>query len=131
MLAESGLAEKYQFAVDVELQQDYPVRGGILCDQIGFGKTATTIALIKAQLSQPEIPRQEWAGVWPDEKEGLFDASKTTLIFVPSHLLEQWAQEIKKFLPKNKLKIISALNSDSKMGLKKSTNYTSRSKGLL
>ena len=39
--------------LDLRLQASFPVRGGILADKIGYGKTATTIALIDRQLSQP------------------------------------------------------------------------------
>ncbi|CAD7956650.1 unnamed protein product [Amoebophrya sp. A120] len=44
------------------------------------------------------------------ESAGLFPAPKTTLILVPSHLIDQWSTEIEKFLPNNKLKILVCKN---------------------
>eukprot|EP00392_Amoebophrya_sp_AT5.2_P013519 g13643.t1 len=44
------------------------------------------------------------------DKGGFFPAPKTTLILVPSHLIDQWSTEIEKFLPNNKLKILICKN---------------------
>ncbi|CAD7941861.1 unnamed protein product [Amoebophrya sp. A25] len=44
------------------------------------------------------------------DRESLFPAPKTTLILVPSHLIDQWSTEIEKFLPKNDLKVLVCKN---------------------
>ncbi|PYH96052.1 putative C-5 cytosine-specific DNA methylase [Aspergillus ellipticus CBS 707.79] len=66
------------------------VRGGILADDVGYGKTAIMLGLMDMlyesnQLSMPEVI------------EG-FIPSKATLIVVPQIMLQQWRAEILKFL---------------------------------
>jgi hypothetical protein len=87
------------------------VRGGVLADEVGYGKTAITLALIDVARSLPkgELPA----------KEGKV-ALKGTLVVVPAHLTKQWEGEINKFLGQgqhkyNVVKILdlSSLNSVS------------------
>ncbi|MCJ1310849.1 hypothetical protein MMC25_004516 [Agyrium rufum] len=65
------------------------VRGGLLADDVGYGKTVTTLALIdyqrKRQNFQPPLETQRIA-------------LKATLIFVTNSTLDQWRQEIENFL---------------------------------
>ncbi|KAI9342379.1 helicase-like transcription factor HLTF/DNA helicase RAD5, DEAD-box superfamily [Obelidium mucronatum] len=66
------------------------IRGGVVADEVGYGKTAITLGLIdhgKNEKSYNE-PRPEMHGRIP---------VKATLILVPGHLLKQWPSEIKKF----------------------------------
>lgn len=79
------------YSVDLRAKASYIVRGGILADRVGFGKTATTIGLIDAtkHYPAPSVPRPE---------NGSFIPAKGTLVIVPSNLLDQWAQEISKFV---------------------------------
>jgi hypothetical protein len=70
------------------------VRGGVLADQVGYGKTVTTLALIDTQRSQD----REIAKI---PVEGSISI-KATLILVPSQLPDQWHSETKKFLHKNR-----------------------------
>lgn len=64
------------------------VKGGVLADEVGYGKTAITLGLIDATMGcQSPIIRPE-AGSIP---------VKATLIVVPPHLTNQWPSEIKKF----------------------------------
>ncbi|KAI9805360.1 MAG: hypothetical protein M1833_005813 [Piccolia ochrophora] len=69
-----------------------PVRGGVLADQVGYGKTATTLGLID---SQRERRKQNL----PTPKDGRISI-KATLIVVPVTLTAQWARETEKFLGK-------------------------------
>lgn len=76
------------------------VRGGVLADEVGYGKTAITLGLIDC--SQPSsYPKPTIKGVIP---------SKATLIVVPSHLGNQWPSEIEKFLGKGKYRVVRILN---------------------
>jgi SNF2-related domain len=76
------------------------VRGGVLADEVGYGKTAITLGLIDCSQPSP-YPTPAESGVIP---------SKATLIVVPSHLGNQWPSEIEKFLGKGKYKVVRILN---------------------
>eukprot|EP00392_Amoebophrya_sp_AT5.2_P008675 g8703.t1 len=103
-------------AFEFEARYKYNVRGGILADKIGFGKTATMLSLIASQedakAPTPPIPEAE--------KPFFFDLPSTTLILVPSHLVDQWKTEVEKFVSKYKWKVLLMKNVS---GL---SNYTPR-----
>ena len=63
---------------------DFKSRGGCLADQVGTGKTATTIGLILND----------------DVTEG------DTLVVAPKHLIPQWKQEILKFASLDSVEVI-------------------------
>ncbi|KAI9812586.1 MAG: hypothetical protein M1827_004575 [Pycnora praestabilis] len=66
------------------------VRGGVLADQVGFGKTATTLGLIDAN------PPKNRATDYLLHNGKIL--SSATLIVVPQSLISQWNNEIEKFL---------------------------------
>ncbi|CAK0853362.1 unnamed protein product, partial [Prorocentrum cordatum] len=74
------------------------VKGGVLADAIGYGKTACTIGLIDATRSDalPEVP-SAFRGFLP---------SRATLVLAPTNLHQQWLREIIKFTG-NTLKVLS------------------------
>lgn len=63
------------------------IRGGVLADQVGYGKTAITLGLIDCSRPCIELP-SGLSGNIP---------TKATLIVVPPHLTNQWPSEIRKF----------------------------------
>jgi SNF2 family DNA or RNA helicase len=68
--------------------QHVPVRGGIIGDGVGFGKTALALAIIDANPKVEEEKEKSWR-----------IPTKATLVLVPSHLVTQWSdEEIPKFL---------------------------------
>jgi len=85
-----GTAKK-PIVLDLRIRATYAVRGGILADKIGYGKTATTIALIDRGLGKPPP-------AVPEVDRGRFIQAKGTLIILPSNLFEQWITEIAKFV---------------------------------
>jgi hypothetical protein len=64
------------------------VRGGVLADEVGYGKTAIVLALIAAKydVDKPGTPGNDLI------------PSKATLIIVPEVVISQWRSEIAKFM---------------------------------
>jgi len=65
------------------------VRGGVLADAVGYGKTAITLGLIDASPASPPML---------ERFKGKAIDVKATLIVVPKHLMKQWPNELRKFL---------------------------------
>ncbi|KDQ61535.1 hypothetical protein JAAARDRAFT_30985 [Jaapia argillacea MUCL 33604] len=90
-------------------QRPVHIRGGVLADEVGYGKTAITLGLIDYTLK--DISR-EVANAAPLPGK---IAVKGTLSIVPPHLTRQWGTESVKFMAKH-LKVVlihtaSTLNS--------------------
>lgn len=69
------------------------IRGGVLADQVGYGKTVTTLGLITSmQEADQKNSKVDERGVIP---------VKGSLILVPKQLPGQWEAECRKFLPFN------------------------------
>ncbi|KAG7093640.1 hypothetical protein E1B28_007303 [Marasmius oreades] len=90
-------------------QRTVHVRGGVLADQVGYGKTAITLGLIDCTQDEVEKEFSETGRV--DGKISL----KASLVIVPPHLTRQWDSEVRKFT-KNRFKTlvlstVSNLNS--------------------
>lgn len=69
-------------------EQGRGFRGGILADQMGYGKTATTIGLIS-------MDKHVAADMQPPHT---LMHTKATLILCPPHLQQQWLDEFRKIL---------------------------------
>ncbi|KAJ7180752.1 hypothetical protein C8R46DRAFT_985768 [Mycena filopes] len=80
-------------------QRPVLVRGGVLADAVGYGKTATTLGLIDCTSKTVKADFERMGRV--DGKIAI----KGTLIIVPPHLTRQWESEAKKFT-KNHFNII-------------------------
>jgi hypothetical protein len=90
-------------------QRPVRVRGGVLADQVGYGKTAITLGLIdcNAKVVEKEFKKM---GRIPGKI-----SVKGSLIIVPPHLTRQWKSEVEKFTKKRfkvlVLSTVSNLNS--------------------
>ena len=95
---EEAVLPQLGWRAEVRIRRKRIVRGGVQADEVGYGKTATTLALVDA--------RAESAERYPDyhaERQAQLEVSgcipvKATLILVPPHLINQWKGQILKFL---------------------------------
>jgi SNF2 family DNA or RNA helicase len=67
------------------------VRGGIIADEVGYGKTCITLACIDSN-SGSDVPKEAADTI------GFF-ATKATLVVVPGHLMGQWPNEVRTYVP--------------------------------
>lgn len=66
------------------------VRGGVIADEVGAGKTTTSLALVSLDYSQRASGEDKFKTSFP---EGYF-TSHGTLILVPKNILPQWKEEL-------------------------------------
>lgn len=85
-----------------------PLRGGVLADVTGSGKTAVTLALILSTLSLSRSLPQ--ASLMTPLEQHLYFRSSATLVVTPHYLSGQWQQELKKFVQVQHLKIVTVTN---------------------
>ena len=71
-----------KWTMEVRVKVQLELKGGLLCDKMGYGKTCCAIALIAAtrRRGKVEAPR-----------------SRATLVLAPANLVVQWHNEIRKF----------------------------------
>lgn len=74
---------------EVKVTTPKTVRGGLLADEVGYGKTPIILGLIDAQYETDHKRISEADGLIP---------TNATLIIVPSNVFKQWGSEIHKFL---------------------------------
>ena len=105
---EEAVLEELQWRAEVRATRAKVVRGGILGDNVGYGKTVITIGLLCAQREINGEGRSEKSmkdtkknnndksniAVCPTSGRVMLDA---TLVVVPAHLVNQWASEFVKF----------------------------------
>jgi hypothetical protein len=72
--------------------------GGILAQEVGFGKTVVMLALITEQRAA-EAKKRKAVEIPPKTPGGGPIPTDATLILMPSHLVNQWHSEVEKFLP--------------------------------
>ena len=87
---EEATLSQMSWRAEVRIRRARVIRGGVLADEVGYGKTATTLALIDAQKESAE----DYAGYQSSGRLSI----KATLILVPHHLVHQWKGQAKKFL---------------------------------
>jgi hypothetical protein len=83
--------------LEARASRNIVARGGVLADQVGYGKTVITIGLITAA---PPIPVPPTTQRIP---------TKATLVFAPAHLLDQWPSEVQGFNPRLKVVVVKTM----------------------
>jgi len=93
--------------LEVRLERDFKaVRGGILADALGYGKTACMIALV-AETRKQSLPDLLSLSDWP-AVAGRRILTNATLVVTPTNLFDQWIREIRKFVhPDSGLRILT------------------------
>jgi SNF2-related domain len=96
--------------VEGRVRRPVLVRGGIIADEVGYGKTAITLGLIDSAESVNGSPTEP-----PKDYRSRYIYTNATLVVVPKHLMGQWPSEVEKFLGKSKkvcvIKDLSSLNN--------------------
>jgi hypothetical protein len=83
------------------------VRGGIIADQVGYGKTAITIGAILAnEIQWPKPPAMVGSGKNAAPAPVKAIPTKATLVLAPSQLLRQWPREVEKFSENGRLNVV-------------------------
>lgn len=76
------------------------VRGGVLADQVGYGKTAITLGLMDCVAKDVDADMEAM-----EEMPGKIPV-RAALAIVPAHLTLQWASEAEKFCPGRFKKVV-------------------------
>ncbi|PWN17792.1 hypothetical protein BCV69DRAFT_285675 [Microstroma glucosiphilum] len=86
-----------EWCAEGRARQAKVIRGGVIADAVGYGKTAISLALIA---TQKDKERKEDIEATATIDEG-FIGTKATLVIVPPQLCKQWENEVHKFLGKS------------------------------
>ncbi|KAF9815099.1 hypothetical protein IEO21_04796 [Rhodonia placenta] len=89
-----AILEPLGWRAEARAQRPVHIRGGVLADEVGYGKTAITLGLIDCTSKSVDKEFNKMK----DMKGKI--AVKATLVVVPPHLTRQWASEVKKFTGK-------------------------------
>ncbi|EKM50640.1 uncharacterized protein PHACADRAFT_213538 [Phanerochaete carnosa HHB-10118-sp] len=102
-----AILEPLNWRVEGRAQRPNRVRGGVLADQVGYGKTAISLGLINCTKDEIKTEFKEAlkregksskkTGTDGDPLYGRIP-SKATLCIVPPHLTKQWVKEASKFI---------------------------------
>ncbi len=103
-----AMLEPLGWRAEGRAQQPVHIRGGVLADQVGYGKTAITLGLVDC--TRKEVARElEGAAKIPGKIR-----VKASLVVVPPHLTLQWSTEIKKFVsPKARMQVVTLMTASN------------------
>lgn len=87
-----GASEHLGWRLEGRARRPVLIRGGVLADQVGYGKTAIMLGLIVTRNAKQISKRKDC----PPGKI----LAKGTIVIVPAHLVLQWKGEVTKFIRK-------------------------------
>ena len=90
VVVEESASPHLGWRLEARVQRTNSTRGGIIADDVGYGKTILTLALIRQTLEEAEEHLVQPTPLIP---------AKATLVLVPVTLLPQWQDETLKFWP--------------------------------
>ena len=93
-IEETTLAE-LGWRAEARAETPTKARGGVLSDDVGFGKTLTILALIDIRMDDAKYVKDRQSH---EDTASELISLHATLIIVPKTLLRQWSRQIEKFL---------------------------------
>jgi site-specific DNA-cytosine methylase len=94
---EEALLPHLGWRIESEASAEVHVKGGVLADHAGFGKTVTSLALIHSEFEELRVQ-----GVLEEMRNSSDDEARVdiaaTLVICPSNLVGQWKLEVERLL---------------------------------
>ncbi|KAF2136382.1 uncharacterized protein K452DRAFT_138048 [Aplosporella prunicola CBS 121167] len=107
---EEEIVDSLRWKVEAKAETEVVVKGGVIADQVSYGKTIITLALIHSaflnlQPSAPsvELPSTAAPTTFTGRNAGLLK-SEATLIVVPNNITGQWRDQVDNCLPAHQYK---------------------------
>jgi len=93
---EEAVLHKLGWRAEAKVQRAVVARGGIVADQVGYGKTAISLGLINCDILKARAEIQSPKKDPCDLVHGRIP-TRATLVVAPAHLMKQWPSELAKF----------------------------------
>ena len=97
--SEAGHRADMWHADETFLEEPPLVRGGLLCEEMGLGKTAEITALVLAGRDGGGGGSGAPLAPVPPKSSGLYRGDRATLVVAPDSLVSQWQAEVLKAAP--------------------------------